>query len=105
MENLKFRSKNFNGWDYATEILTEKGIAHRVCNKTTSQINAVDKNGKVQVFFAKSGRIRGRDDIKGINHFVRLCKGWKIKQKESEVKGNDRNIKKRHNNRCGYVSR
>ena len=68
----------FNDYDYATEKLIKNGIEHRVCNKTTAQINAVDRNGKVQVYYARSGKIRGKEDIKGINNFVRLCKGLKI---------------------------
>ena len=65
----------------AVKILKENGITFKVCNETTGQINCYFANGKCLTFYAGTGKIQGYVNLRGIQNFVRLCKGEKINDK------------------------
>lgn len=71
--------------EYAKKILTDNGIAFKVCNEITTQINCYFDNGKVLTFYAGTGKIQGHSRIRGINSFVRLCKKVRADNEQRET--------------------
>lgn len=71
-------AKNPQRLEYAENILKRNGIEYRVCNRTTTQINAYTASGKIHTFYAGTGKIRGYNNARGIHTFLRLCKGQKV---------------------------
>ena len=67
--------------EYAVKLLKENGITFKVCNETTGQINCYFANGHILTFYAGTGKIQGYKNVRGINSFVKLCKGEKINDK------------------------
>lgn len=70
-------AKNPDRLKYAVKLLKRNGITFKVCNETTGQINCYLANGKCLTFYAGTGKIQGREHLRGINNFVCLCKGGK----------------------------
>lgn len=66
---------------YAVKLLKDNEITFKVCNETTGQINAYFANGKCLTFYVGTGKIQGYENLRGINNFLRLCKGEKINDK------------------------
>ncbi len=58
---------------YAIEELARNGITHKVCNETTGQINCY-LNGTTLTFYARTGKIQGYENQRGIKAFIRICR-------------------------------
>ena len=75
--------------EYAVKLLKENGIAFKVCNEQTAQINCF-ANGRILTFYAGTGKIQGYKNLRGIHNLVKLCKGKKTSDLinlKSEVEG------------------
>ena len=71
-------AKNPQRLAYAVQKLTENGITFRVCDERSAQINAYFANGKCLTFYAGTGKIQGYKNLRGIDNFIKLCKGEKM---------------------------
>ena len=60
--------------DYAKKLLTENKIAFKVCNEENAHIQVKTISGKVLNFWARTGKIQGRDE-RGIKNFIKFIKG------------------------------
>lgn len=67
-------AKNPQRLEYAVKLLKENGITFKVCNEQTGQINCYFANGNILTFYAGTGKIQGRNDVRGIRSFLMLCK-------------------------------
>lgn len=67
-------AKNSQRIEYAVKLLKDNGITFKVCNEQTGQINCYFANGNILTFYAGTGKIQGRNDVRGIRSFIMLCK-------------------------------
>lgn len=58
---------------YATEQLERNCISYKICNNTLGQINCYFLNGTVLTFYAGTGKIKGRENQRGIKAFIKIC--------------------------------
>lgn len=63
---------------YACEQLKKNGIAFKVCNEETCQINVYTADGNVFTFYAGTGKIQGYE-ARGIKAFINLLTKGKVK--------------------------
>lgn len=75
--------------EFAVKLLTDSGIAFKVCNEETGQINHYSANGNVFTFYAGTGKIKGFKNLRGIHNFIKLCKLQRVDDKIQIRKGND----------------
>lgn len=71
-------AKNPQRLAYAVQKLKENGITFKVCDERSAQINAYFANGKHLTFYAGTGKIQGYKNLRGIDAFLKLCKGEKM---------------------------
>ncbi len=83
-------AKNPQRLEYAVKQLRDNGLTFRVCNEETGQINCYFTNGKCLTFYAGTGKIQGYRNLRGIQKFVRLCKGENLNDKIG-IRGGARN--------------
>ena len=59
--------------DYAKKLLAENSIEFKVCNEDNAHIQVKADNGKILNFWARTGKIQGKDE-RGIKNFIKFIK-------------------------------
>ena len=59
--------------DYAKKLLAENNVEFKVCNEDNAHIQVKADNGKILNFWARTGKIQGKDE-RGIKNFIKFIK-------------------------------
>lgn len=62
--------------NYAKKLLTENKIEFKICNESTAHIQATTDSGELLNFWARTGKIQGKEE-RGIKNFIKILKGEK----------------------------